>query len=114
MANNVVDEEFQAQIVGGKRQLTIPAKMMKQLGLKPGDFLKFSVRGKDILKATPCRVIPIDQLPEETLMPIRASSDEIAAGRFETFNKAGDIRDGADSDEAKVKPATMEEMSCKT
>lgn len=111
MSDHATEQVFQAQIVGGKRQLTIPAKMMKQLGLKPGDFLQFTIRGKEIIRTAPCKVIPIDALPEEALRKIEQSAREIVAGRSTIFVSPAAVHgEPTDSDTARAGAVELEEI----
>lgn len=82
--NDIADKKvYSPQIVGPKRQMTIPPQMMKQLGLRPGDFVQFTVSGRKIVEARPVRPIPIDRLPDDMRRMLEEGTMEFSEGQFQ-------------------------------
>lgn len=80
--------------VGPKNQITIPAEVVKRLGLKAGDYLEVEVRD-DTLQLVPQRLIPRDQAwywTKEWQAMEREADEAIASGDlspvFETAEDA--------------------------
>ena len=69
--------------VGPKNQITIPAEVVKRLGLKAGDFLEVEIRD-ETLHLVPQKLIPRDQAwywTKEWQEMEREADEDIAAGR---------------------------------
>ncbi len=80
--------------IGPKHQITIPAEVVKRLGLKKGDLLQVEV-GEDVIRLVPQKLIPRDQAwfwTKEWQEMEREADEAIAAGDvspvFETARDA--------------------------
>jgi bifunctional DNA-binding transcriptional regulator/antitoxin component of YhaV-PrlF toxin-antitoxin module len=85
-------KHYRSQIVGPKRQLTIPDSMMKDLRLEPGDFLEFMLRDRQIEGVNLLKPLPIDSLPEEVLNQIRRANAEFERGAGEKFSSPNELK----------------------
>ena len=79
------EQKHLLQVVGPKRQMTVPEAMMSALRLKPGDFIEFTIADHQIAAARPCKPLPIDSLPDNILEMIQRARQEYAEGKFRSF-----------------------------
>jgi bifunctional DNA-binding transcriptional regulator/antitoxin component of YhaV-PrlF toxin-antitoxin module len=67
--------------IAGKRQMTIPQRMMNVIGIEEGDELQFTVEGKDIVKTVHCKTVPAHLVPEDVAAAIAKSRKDVKEGR---------------------------------
>jgi bifunctional DNA-binding transcriptional regulator/antitoxin component of YhaV-PrlF toxin-antitoxin module len=85
-------KSFRIQIVGAKRQMTIPDEMMRDLRLDTGDMIGFTIRDHKIIDARPLKPLPIDMLSDEALESLRLqTAEEVRNGRFEDFSTPDEL-----------------------
>ncbi len=70
--------------IAGKRQITVPQRLMNVLDIDEGDELQVTVEDKRIVNAVPCRSVPAHLVSPEVAAAIEESRREIKA------NEAGD------------------------
>ncbi len=83
LGTTIMKELFRVRITG-KRQMTIPQRMMNVLDLAEGDELQFTVSGKQIEKTIPCKSVPTSLVTDDVAVAIAESRKEVKA------NKTGD------------------------
>lgn len=97
MASLVKHKRYRVQIVGPKRQVTVPGLMMEDLRLEPGDFFEFTVASSRISKVSLLKPLPIDALPVDILELIRQADDERASDAGAHFSSPEALRRGLEA-----------------
>jgi antitoxin component of MazEF toxin-antitoxin module len=110
MSDTTDKKIYSPQIVGLKRQMTIPAQMMKQLGLRPGDFIQFTVSGRRIVEARPVRPIPIDHLPDDMRKMLEDGTLEFSEGQFQKHDNLDTLEAEVEKRAATVRRSRRSDM----
>ena len=77
--------------IAGKRQVTIPEKMLKELHLDVGDTIRVEVVGSTITKCEPCKEVPTRLFNPDVLRELDRREREMDAGKFKRFETVDDI-----------------------
>jgi bifunctional DNA-binding transcriptional regulator/antitoxin component of YhaV-PrlF toxin-antitoxin module len=84
MQKNSAPKGFRAQIVGSKRQMTVPIEIMKYYRLQIGDFLEFFIE-EGRLRAEPLKLMPVSRMSPEQLTAIDEGRAEYERGEYKSF-----------------------------
>ena len=84
MQKNIQPKGFKAQIVGSKRQMTVPIEIMKHYRLQVGDFIEFFIEEQG-LRAEPLKLMPVSRLSQEQLTAIDAGRTQYEQGQYRRF-----------------------------
>ena len=79
--------------VRDKAQITLPAKLRRELGIKQGDYLEARIEDNEIV-LVPQAVLdrfPVGELSEEGERMLQEGLDDIKAGRVKSFDNVEDL-----------------------
>jgi bifunctional DNA-binding transcriptional regulator/antitoxin component of YhaV-PrlF toxin-antitoxin module len=77
-----------------RNQLTLPAAVIEQIGLKMGDIVEFAANGEGTFELRPARIVTVGT--QEASREERTAKEEIEQGRYSVIQSVDDFRKHVD------------------